>query len=205
MRRGLLTYFMLLCCFSAALGQSREESAKKFTFGVEQSYAATLYSYEYHYFKNHEGAREVIDKGSFIYDSDSEFNLHCGYNFNSNWNLSLYTGYTGIGKFHKAVPISIRATRYFGDNPLKDRWFTFLDAGTGISIKSTPDAIIAGKVGAGYRLSLSKSAKLDFLCALRVIRTHPDISDYDQAAIPENVFLNEGIIGSLAFGIGLTF
>ena len=205
MRRGLFTYFMLMFCCTVALGQSQQKSAKKFTYGVGYSYAATIYSFEYHYFKNHEGAREIIKKGSFIYDSDNEFSLHCGYNFNNYWNLSLYAGYTGIGKFHKAIPISIRATRYFGDNPLSDRWFTFLDLGSGISIQRQPDWIISSKVGGGYRLSLSRRTKLDFLLLLRAVHTHPDIRIYDHAAVPENVYRNEGVIGSLAFGFELTF
>lgn len=199
-----MTYFLLLCC-TAAIGRSHGESLKKFTFGIECSYDATLYSYEYHYFKNNEGGREIVDKGDFMYDSDSEFALHCGYDFNNYWNLSLYAGYTGLGRFHKAVPVSIRATRYFGDNPLNDRWFAFLDLGSGISIKDKPEEIISGKIGGGYRLSLSRRTKLDFLFSLRAVHTHPDIRIYDDAAIPENVYRNEGVITSLGIGIGFTF
>ena len=165
----------------------------------------TYSSYEYHYFKNNEGGREIVDKGDFMYDSDSEFALHCGYDFNNYWNLSLYAGYTGLGRFHKAVPVSIRATRYFGDNPLNDRWFAFLDLGSGISIKDKPEEIISGKIGGGYRLSLSRRTKLDFLFSLRAVHTHPDIRIYDDAAIPENVYRNEGVITSLGIGIGFTF
>lgn len=204
MRRGLLTYILIFCC-AAVSGQTHEGILSKLTFGAECSYAATMYSFEYHYFKNSDGAREVIDKGEFLYDSDSEFSLHCGYNFNNCWNLSLYAGYTGIGRFHKAVPISLRATRYFGDNPLNNRWFAFLDIGSGISIKDIPEEIISGKIGGGYRLSLSKYTKLDFLLSLRGVRTHPDIMIYDDEAVPENVYTNEGFITSLSFGIGLTF
>ena len=204
MRRGLLTYLLLLCC-TVVMGRSHEESIKKFTFGAECTYSATLYSFEYHYFKNNDGAREEIVSGSFLYDSDSEFALHCGYNFNNYWNLSLYAGYTGIGKFHKAVPISVRATRYFGENPLKDRWFTFIDLGSGLSVKSYPEEIITGKIGGGYRLSLSRRTKIDFLLSVRAVHTHPDISIYDHAAVRENIYTNSGVVTSLTLGIGITF
>ena len=136
---------------------------------------------------------------------NNELSLHAGYNFNQYWNLSLYIGYTGIGDFHKCLPVSLRATRYFGDNPLTDRWFTFVDIGSGVSFKSKIQEIGYGKIGGGYRLSLSKLSKVDFLMSLRAIYTHPDIIYYGEKINPDRIYRNNGLACSLNLGIGLTF
>ena len=205
MKRGLLTYVLLLCCIAGASAQTGKTDMPKWTFGTELSYSATFFAYEYHYFISPDGYRDLIEVNKALYDTDSELNLHVGYNFNDNWNLSLHLGYTEAGYFHKTVPVSLRATRYFGDNPMNDRWFAFADVGSGISLKDKPQGIACGKIGGGYRLSLSRYSKLDFIVALRTAYTHPDISYYGVKILPTDISTNDGLICSLTFGIGLTF
>lgn len=205
MKRGLLTSLMLICSMAAASGKDRNDNSGKWTFGTELSYDATLYTTKYQYFISPEGFREEISTSDFIYDTDCELNLHAGYNINNRWNLSLHIGYTGVGDLHRAVPVSVRATRFLDDNPMDDRWFTFVDVGSGISLKTKPQEILCGKLGGGYRLSLSRYTKLDFLMALRAVYTHPDIAYYDIIFIPERLFSNDSVICSLSFGFSLTF
>ena len=205
MKRGLLTYILLLCCIAGASAQTDKTDMPKWTFGTEVSYAATFFAHEYHYFISPDGYRDIIQVNKAMYDTDSEVNLHVGYNLNENWNLSLYLGYTDVGDFHKAVPVSLRATRYFGDNPLNDRWFAFADIGSGISLKDKPQPITCGKIGGGYRLSLSRYSKLDFLMALRAVYTHPEISYNGVKIFPTDISRNDGMVLSLSLGVGLTF
>lgn len=200
MKRGLLISVLLLFC-ALASGQG----LPKYTFGAEWSYCATFFSSHRFYYLATEGHR-IDDKGqSAGYFSDGEVYLHGGINLNPNWNLSLFAGFTGIADYHGAIPVSLRATQYFGDNHLEDRWFSYVDLGSGLSLTETPRELLTAKLGAGYRVSLSRLTKLDFIASLRYIHTRPDIN-YHGTIIPmEHVGRNIANIVSASLGIGLTF
>lgn len=200
MKRGLLISVLLLFC-ALASGQGQP----KYTFGAEWSYCATFFSSHRFYYLATEGHR-IDDKGqSAGYFSDGEVYIHGGINLNPNWNLSLFAGFTGIADYHGAIPVSLRATRYFGDNHLEDRWFSYVDLGSGLSLTETPRELLTAKLGAGYRVSLSRLTKLDFIASLRYIHTRPDIN-YHGTIIPmEHVGRNIANIVSASLGIGLTF
>lgn len=203
MKRGLVVIFtMFLLAFSAA---GKTSSYPRFTFGCQWDYYATFLNGYYQYFYAPEGFREDIAGYMFDFCNNGESALHAGYNFNENWNLSLYIGYTALGSFHRAVPMSLRATRYFGSDPLKDRWFAFMDAGSGISLKNNPQEIFTGKIGGGYRMSLSRYTKLDFIMSLRTVYTHPDVIYYSEIIDRDSIIRNDGYTCSLSFGIGITF
>ena len=101
--------------------------------------------------------------------------------------------------------MSLRITRYWGDDHISDRWLTFAECGSGISIKKRPQEIFSGKVGGGYRISLSRFTKLDFIAAFRMLYTHPDISYYGYEITQELINRNDGYVGALFFGLSLTF
>lgn len=174
------------------------------TFGLEYGYVAAIHSAYHYYFFAPEGYR-VDDKGqAFRYTGNTEMYLHVGYNPNVNWNISLYAGYAGVERYHDAVPVSIRATRFFGKDPDSDRWFSFADIGSGICIKNPVQEILTGKIGGGYRLSLSKFTKIDFIFSARMTYTHPQIT-YDGTIIPiERTNRNNAYISSLSLGICIT-
>ena len=87
---------------------------------------------------------------------------------------------------------------------MKDRWFSFIDLGSGISIKEHPQAILTGKAGGGYRISLSRDTKLDFNMALRTVLTHPDIYHYGDMIPHDKVNRNNAYNSALSLGIALT-
>ena len=178
---------------------------QRFTFGAEWSYCATFLSGYRYYFIAPEGYREDMKADDFRYCTNGEVFLHGGCNLNANWNLSLFVGYTGLGSYHDGIPVSLRATRYFGGDPQKDRWFAFGDFGSGISLKTKPSELITAKIGCGYRISLSRVSKLDFLASLRFVHTHPDIMYYGYSIQSDDIGRNDGYIMSASIGIGLTF
>lgn len=201
MKRGLLTYILLIAAFVT----SRGEVMPKVTFGAEWGYMPALFSgYHYNFF-DPDGFR-VDDKDSSLgYFTNGEVTLHAGYNFNEYWNLAFHTGYSGAGDFAPVVPMALRITRYWGGNHMSDRWLTFLECGSGISIKSSPQEIFTGKIGGGYRMSLSRFTKLDFIAAFRLLYTHPDITYYEFEIAREWTNRNDGYVGALFFGLSLTF
>ena len=205
MKRGLITYLLTLACCFMASGRTGAATASKVTFGAEWSYIATFQSgYHFNFFAP-DGYRVDMDEDQARYFTNGEVLFHAGYNLNDQWNLSLYLGYTGISDMHPAVPISIRATRYFGTDHMADRWFAFGDIGSGVSIKKDPREIYAGKIGGGYRLSLSRYVKLDFVASIRMIYTHPDIIYYGEKISREWINRDNGHASSASLGISLTF
>ncbi len=205
MRRMLfILLFSAVSCIGLA-ARGTHESVPRLTFGAEWSCSATFFCGHRYYFLAPEGFRVDDRSDRFKYYADGEVYLHCGCNMGSNWNLSAYAGYIGIGDFHTGIPMSLRVTRFFGPDPLKDRWFAYCDAGSGISLKKKPEEILTAKLGGGYRMSLSRFTKLDFLASLRFVYTHPDIDFYGESIATENISRNIGYILSASFGIGLTF
>lgn len=176
-----------------------------FTFGAEWGYVATLQSGFHHNYFSPDGYRCDTRGNSFLLHSNGDVYVNAGYNFNGHWNLSLYVGYAGVHDIHHVVPLSLRGTRYFGKDPLKDRWFAFLDLGSGFCLKKDIQEILVGKVGGGYRLSLSRDLKLDILLSARMTYTHPQVV-HDGMDIPsDRTNRNNAYVGALSLGLGVSF
>ncbi len=194
---------LIFCAFNIVVNAQEKPSyrSSRLTYGLEWGYVATIYSNYYYYFLAPEGYR-VEDKGSRLkLHNNAEIYAHVGYNFNSRWNLSLYVGYEGLADFHKAVPISLRLTRFFGQEQMEDRWFFYGDVGSGICLKISPQEIFTGKLGFGYRMALSMKTSLDFIMAARLTYTHPQIF-YEMIPIPAEM-TNSNIANLCSFSVGM--
>ena len=178
----------------------------RWTFGAEWSYVSTFhYNTRFNYF-NTEGYRQNEATDEFGYWHNGEALLHAGYNLNANWNLSVYAGVAGLADIHKAATLSVRLTHYFGKRyPLDDTWLAFADLGTGVSMKSEPQEIVTGKLGGGYRISLSPFTKLDFIAALRLAYTHPEIFDGEEMITLKWTNRNTAFLQSFSIGMAITF
>ena len=203
MKRTSLIVLSLLISLTFAGGQ--DKPMPKITYGLEWGYIAVFYSGYHHNFFAPEGYRVDPRGHEFMYDSNAEAYMTVGYNFNEKYNLSLYLGLSAVEDYHHTVPLSLRLTRYYGDNHLSDRWFSFMDLGSGVSIKSHPQEILTGKIGGGYRLSLSRNTKLDFLFSLRSVLTHPDIEYYGYEIEYSRINRNNAYISAFSLGMALTF
>ena len=203
MRRAyvILMFILLLPVETIA----RTEDLPRFTFGAEWGYIGIFYSGYHHNFYAPEGYRVDPRGHGFTYSSNAEAYLHAGYNINEKYNLSLYVGISAIKDYHHVIPISVRLTRFYGKSHMKDRLLTFIDLGSGTDIKKHPQEILSGKLGIGYRLSLSRNTKLDFIAALRSTLTHPDINYYGTDIPHERINRNNSYISAFSLGMALTF
>ena len=202
MKRTFIALAMIFLCIEM---HSQENSYPRITFGAEWGYIGVIYS-GYHYnFIAPEGYRVDPRGWGFTYDSNGEAYLHMGYNLNDKYNLSLYAGISAVMDYHHTVPVSLRLTRYFGDSHLKDRWLTFIDLGSGIIIRQDPQELLTGKIGGGYRLSLSRDTKLDLLMSVRTVLTHPDIDYYGTMITPDRINRNNAYCSAISLGMALTF
>ena len=183
---------------------SQCRSERRFTFGAEWGYVGTFYSgYHYNFFAP-EGYRADPRGYGFGYEGNGELYLHAGYDIGEKSNLSVYMGFSAFGDQHHTIPLSIRYTRYYKSNTIGDRWFSFIDLGSGISIKEKPQEILTGKLGGGYRISLSNDVKLDFIVSLRSVLTHPDIDYYGTKIPSENINRNNAYASAISVGMALT-
>ncbi len=177
----------------------------RITFGLEWGYVASVHSVYHLNFFAPEGYRMDIKGSKLGHVNNADMYLKLGYDLSTVWNMAVCLGYKGIADIHRAVPLSFRMTRYFNDNPLRDRWFGFIDLGSGISLKKPVQEILTGKVGGGYRLSLSRHSSLDFLLSARLTYTHPEIT-YDDVIIPLNrTNRNNAFISAISVGMAVTF
>lgn len=205
MKRGLLTYILALASCMISWGQSRDAVLPKITFGAEWGYMPSFFSGCHYNFFDPDGFRVDQKDFSSVYHNNGEVMFHIGYNLNHKWNLSLLTGYSGAAGYEPTIPISLRITKYWGENHLADRWFTLFDLGSGICLKNAPQETFSCKLGGGYRISLSRVTKLDFLAAFKGLYTHPDIKYYGESIDLKWINRNDGYVGSLFVGISLTF
>lgn len=185
-------------------GTYGSRSPRRITFGAEWGYVGTFYSgYHYNFFAP-EGYRVDPRGHGLAYSSNGEMFIHAGCNIGSKSNLSLYIGFSAIEEYHRTIPVSIRYTRYYKTNRMGDRWFSFIDAGSGISIKKQPREILTGKVGGGYRICLGNEVNLDFIVSLRSVLTHPDIDYYGTEIPSDRINRNNAYSSAISLGMALT-
>lgn len=206
MRNRLIIVILLsLISFGAYAGTRNGQSFRKFTFGAEWGFISSFHSGIHHNFFSEEGYRVDINQQSIGYESNGDVYLHCGYNINQEWNLSIYAGFAGVANIGNSIPLSLRMTRLFKEDKRGDRWLCYLDAGSGVCLKQNPQMIAAGKIGGGYRMALSRTTKMDFLLGYRMTLSHPDIV-FDGYTVPfEMINRNNAYVSAIALSISLTF
>lgn len=203
--KRFISILLIICTFNIYVNaqEGGKEGYPDLTFGAEWGYVATFWDYTHNNFFSAEGYRINEEKNSFGYVSNGELYLHAGYNIDEFWNLSVYAGYGGVNGNNKVIPISFRVTRCYGNDPLKDRWFSFADIGSGICIKKPVQEIVTGRFGGGYRLSLSRDTKLDILAGLKLAYVHSEVI-HDRNPIPYKMInRNNTICGGFSISLAL--
>ncbi len=202
--RHILAAFLFLCCFGTMQGRD----FPRFTFGAEGAYAMSLLNFYHRNYIASEGDRINL-KGVKVGFSDSgQILVHAGVNISAKFNLSLESGYCGIYGGERMVPLSLKGTWLSGKNPLKNRWLAFAAAGCGVVTSGNAgDFSGIARIGGGYRVSLNRFAKLDFIAALQCAYIHPETyrTDRGESISGDALRRNEVYVGALTFGIGLTF
>ena len=203
--RSLAVFIFLTFLPVISFAGDRTVPERRITYGAEWGYILTFFSGYHNNFFSPDGWRvDEKDHGSACY-SNAEVYLHMGYNISDYWNLSAYLGYTSLHDMNHCVPISLRATRYFNSNMKGDRWLSYVDLGGGISIKKDPQEVFIGKVGTGYRLSLSERTKMDILASLRMSYGHSDVNFENTQINIERINRNNIYGCGLSIGVSLTF
>lgn len=206
MKRRLII-LLILIPFNIIVRAENTPSAqsRRFTYGIEWNYVGTFHSAFHYNFFSLDGYRYNFQSSSLGWHSNADMYIHGGMDFKGGKeNLSLYIGLAGIGDFHKAVPMTFRYTWFFKENLRQDRWMMFVDAGSGICLKKEIQEILTGRIGGGYRLSLSKTTKLDFLLSARITYTHPQILFEGENISLKSTNRNNALLSAISLGIAIT-
>lgn len=209
MKKFLLISVLIAATVIDAAAEKPARDFQSFTFGLEGSFILTAVTYSHINYISGDGYR--VDRRGFgrMPAANGELLVNAGYNIDRHLNMALFFGVSGISREETVLPLSLRLTVLFGKDPLKSRWFSFIDGGAGIGIGTTARFSPIAKVGAGYRISLTRSAKLDFLLSLRSIYTRPQItefSDGDMTEVPqERIRRSQAFYNAVMIGIGLNF
>lgn len=205
---ALAIFLLASICNAAAQDSESRKDFPRFTFGIEGSCMVTFGTYFHNNFIADDGYRINVREFDTGILCNGQLLANAGCNLSRNLNLSVYFGISGIRKHETALPLSLRLTAFFGKNPLEGRWFAFADGGTAVGTKR-PSFSPVGKLGAGYRISLTRSTKLDFLLSYQIIYDHPAIKESIDGVTtdvpPERIRRNNTLINALTFGIGLNF
>ncbi len=175
----------------------------RITYGLEWTYSALLAEIYHHNYTSPTG--RVDNKGIKANYINNGFALaHVGINCNRRLNISLYGGYGCIHREERAFPLSLRWTWFYGKQSTASRWFNYFDAGCAFRTHGINPSAIA-KIGGGYRVSLSRSVKLDLMVAYQFAYGHLTIDDEDGDEVPQSrIRRNDNYINSINFSIGIT-
>lgn len=206
--KRLLIILLIINSFNIKVkAESRPDSEPaKLSWGVEWNYIGTFHSGYHFNFFSAEGYRYDMRGNRSGYHSNADVCVYGGINLKEGRdNISIYLGLAGAGDIHKVIPVNLRYTRFFRQDSKSDRWFCFIDAGSGICIKQEIQETAAAKIGGGYRLALGREVCIDFLIAGRLTYTHPQIV-FEGNAIPlSSTNRNNAYISGISVGMALSF
>ena len=182
------------------------EGSARLSVGIEWGYDATLADiFHQNYLHPYEGYR--IDKkglkAKFYPNAHAAASLTFG--FAKKYAVGLHAGYSGIDQGVRHFPLSLRAT-YFMDSYMTDGQFVFLEGGAGFRDNFQKISPL-GRLGYGYRISLSRRWSLDLSGSLRAVYDHPTIYDQDIRAYidTEDVRRSDSVYMAAILSIGLNF
>lgn len=214
-RDGLLTICVMLLLpagLAEARTAEREKPGVSLTYGLEWGYSVSFASSWHHNFFADEGYERINERGnSFHWHSHGEILGHVGIGIGNMADIAVYTGYSGIAYGFAVIPFSLRFTWLYGrdghhaGSQGPHGWFSFIDLGSGICPEEIRRPYCAGKVGAGYRIALSRHTGLDFLLSYRLSYASPGIC-YDGEMIHEHdINRNDNYFSAITLSIGITF
>lgn len=210
--KRIVTIFLLmtLACYELSAWdlwrRFREWGSPEVKYGVEWGYTATfLDAARYDYVDPVDGYR--VDESTvdaYLY-SNAHVSANIGIYFGNHFCTAIYAGYEGIKQDKRIFPVTVRASYYFKDYR-SDGAFCFLEGGTGIHPNDKFVSNI-GRIGAGYRLSLSRKGSLDLLMSLKLTGDRPEIANIHTGyPVPEHyIRYSNALYGAATLGIALNF
>ncbi|MGM9740317.1 MAG: hypothetical protein ACI3ZP_06895 [Candidatus Cryptobacteroides sp.] len=165
----------ILIILSIALFSAHEMSGKGFRWGVEWGASGICHSNTSCIYTTEDGYLVEYKKISNRLHINAAVEGFIGMDFAGRLNISLRSGYSGLGDGERGVPLSLRPTLYFGKTPTVRGASLFVEGG--LFFRRNADISSFVKLGTGWRTRLSSHIAMDFNIGIQLSGTHPDIYD----------------------------
>ena len=184
----------------------RLTQAQEITWSVEWGTAATFYTHHDYQYTTLDGYH--IDEHYY----ETQTHLHglmtvrVGIQASRRLNLSVGTGWLGLQRGIRCLPVSLRGTLDMGD-PDRNGFMAFAEGGIGLSEKLEKKSGDFARIGTGYRIPLGYGVRLRFMAALQASVCHPQLFDiYDGIVVDDShLEYSDRTAAALVVSMGLEF
>ena len=163
---ALLAIF--ICTFASAKVKAR--------FNVEWGAGSPINEWHMYHYLSEEGMIIVDDDESFISSLIAMNTIGAGADIGRHFSLLLCTGYAGLKKGDRFIPLTLRAY-WLPRGTEVGGLVTFLEGGSGFHTDKVGEMPSIARIGAGYRLQLNKRCGIDFTLSVRYSKDNPAIID----------------------------
>ena len=210
MRHKLLLIIVLLVSISASASARvlpAEPPFNRLRFTAEWGYTQGFFLYRDYNFISEEGYRVYDRSHGFNWSPNAQFMARLGYPLSARSVLSLCTGYMGVGKDNRLLPVTLRYD-FYPRSFYEDGIFVYAQGGTAWHIHTTAGQMaLLASTGCGYRFRLCDGCALDLLVGVKYLRDHPALPDPERPGnVPEhNIRKNVAGYCALDFSVAISF
>lgn len=204
MKRFVITLAALLLCLACFAG-GKGRFLDRIHPGIDWGWSLTPAAYHHYNYLDKSIGFRINDEG---WDTSPHVNAYIlgsiAYDFSRIFGISILSGYQGIEKGRRIVPVVTRATFYLAGNE-DDTVILFTDMG--LALDEFKRKCNFFQLGSGYRIALNTRNSISFRMGLKVTYDRPDIWDpIEEEYIPEhNIKRNDAWYYALNLGLTMEF
>ena len=204
MKRYALIFLLVLMAFPIGL----HARSPKVGFGFEWGISPQFFKFHKFNYISEEGYRVNGDNSGVDYNFNASLEANINFILGKHTVLGLYSGYCGITKDSRVVPLSLRFT-LFPKGPDQDCFLYFADAGAGFHLHGSDSPAqgpcFIAKLGAGYRYILGGRTSLDLIVNMQGCIDNPLLKDLDSGGYVKDIRFNSAAYFALSFSAALNF
>jgi len=205
LRHIISAFILILTCAGISHAQT-----PLMRYGVEWGFAPNI-SYDHHTnFITEDGYRVDSHESGMCFAVNSYLLGSIGINVGKHFDVNLLSGYAGIGKNNRVIPVLLRAG-YHLKKVGNDTPFCFIDGGFGFHTRKEGEPYrkpaITTDAGIGYRLVLTRRSSIDFVFNGKwtfdsLLITDPNSGNFIQES---NIRDNKAFYLTLSLGVRVNF
>lgn len=196
----LVSALMLLCV------KAEGSSPVRLRFGVDWGYSPQLYQSFVSTYYTRIGYRVTEQSRGFDYYSNGYLLFGLGCEINNRCAFYLKSGYMGLFKDFRVMPILGEAQYFFSGGDSCDCPFIMLNGGIALNSASFVDRTILASLGGGYRHHLSRRTTLDMIARIQASNCSPQPNDkYDGLVPRDRIIFSNANQFALSLGLSLYF
>ena len=202
-----LGLFLLISQKTSGQAPSYGSFFEHFNMGVEWGYTQGFFQSRNYNYISEEGYRIFEEDRAFRAFSNAQVLVQFGYRLSERTALALYSGYMGMGKNNRLLPLMLRLS-VFPSTDNEDGLFVYGQGGVAWHVHTTAGRMAwLGSIGGGYRFRLAYNTNLDLLFGIKYLHDHPSIPNPEGPGnVPEhNIRMNNAGYCALDVSIAINF